>query len=274
VVFVLNVLAFMLIGLQLKGIGSGLNTAEWLDYIVVGISVCGAAIFSRIVWVTGVAAVSAWWCSACRFGDSRPTDAVALNPRAAALVGWCGMRGIVTLAAALALPTGEGGAAPFPYRDLIIFAAFATVLGTLIVQGLTLRPLMMRLKLQDDGSVEREVLFARAAALQAALSATDGAPANEAVEILRSRYSLRLRRANAELEELNKSGWISRRPNNGSSSLQSAADANLIRTAIRAEREHLSALRSVGAIGDAAFQRIEQELDWRELDLQQFFEEE
>jgi monovalent cation/hydrogen antiporter len=175
----------------------------------------------------------------------------------------------VTLAGALALPNGAGGTAPFPYRDLIVFAAFAAVLGTLVVQGLTLRPLMVRLKLKDDGSVEREVRFARAAGLRAALSATVGSPATDVAELLRHRYTVHLRRANAELDEMeggDGSGEIA------GSARQGSADADLIRTAIRAEREQLSALRTEGSIGDAAFQRIEQELDLRELDLQQLFE--
>jgi CPA1 family monovalent cation:H+ antiporter len=73
---------------------------------------------------------------------------VALSRRGAAVVGWCGMRGTVTLAAALALPTG------FPFRDLILTTAFGVTLGTLVLQGLTLRPLMLRLRLEDDGGVE------------------------------------------------------------------------------------------------------------------------
>jgi NhaP-type Na+/H+ or K+/H+ antiporter len=71
------------------------------------------------------------------------------------------MRGTVTLAAALALPVGGEGGAPFPYRDLILVTAFGVVLGTLVLQGLTLRPLLLRLRLEDDGAVDREVRLAR-----------------------------------------------------------------------------------------------------------------
>ena len=79
------------------------------------------------------------------------------------------MRGTVTLAAALALPDGAGGAAAFPYRGLIVLTAFTVVLGTLVIQGFTLRPLLLLLGLGDDGLVERELRAGRAAMFKAAL---------------------------------------------------------------------------------------------------------
>ena len=84
----------------------------------------------------------------------------------------CGMRGIVTLVAALALPNGQGAA--FPFRDLIVFVAFCVVLGTLVIQGLTLRLLLLRLNLRDDDPVGREVMRGRRVAYQAALVSLDG----------------------------------------------------------------------------------------------------
>ena len=273
-VFVFNVLAFILIGLQLRTITARLNSSTWSYYLKVAICVCAAAILSRILWVTAVAGISAWWCTAGKEQIRHRHDSVALSPRAAVLVGWCGMRGIVTLAAALALPSGSPGAPPFPYRDLILFTAFAAVLGTLILQGLTLRPLMTKLNLKDDGSVEREVRFARVAALQAALSSTSGLPATHTAELLRSRYNLQLRRANAELEAPRGDALDSESQNIPGAFPIVSADVELLRTAIAAEREQLSTLRAQGTIGDAAFQRVEQELDWRELDLRQMFESE
>jgi monovalent cation/hydrogen antiporter len=178
------------------------------------------------------------------------------------------MRGIVTLAAALALPTGENGGTPFPYRDLILFTAFAVVLGTLVLQGATLRPLLTRLRLRDEGTVDREVRLARVETLRAALSATDTAPGSEAAALVRRRYELQLRRAEAELDsERADSG-------SGASGRQKhaeppPADVDAVRAAMSAERQRLSALRAEGTIGDAAFQQVEQELDWAELDAQQ-----
>jgi monovalent cation/hydrogen antiporter len=181
---------------------------------------------------------------------------VALSPRAAAVAAWCGMRGIVTLAAALALPTGEHGGTPFPFRDLILVTAFGVVLGTLVLQGLTLRPLLLRLNLDDDGTVEREVRLARLETLRAAVAATSVHDGTETAALVRHRYEMELRRAEDETPDaVTPDG-----------TLAMDADASVVRIAVEARRNRLVALRANGTIGDAAFQRIEEELDWAELD--------
>jgi CPA1 family monovalent cation:H+ antiporter len=126
---------------------------------------------------------------------------------------------------------------------------------------MTLRPLISVLQLEDDGSVEREVRLARVETLRAALSATTEVPGDEMSELLRRRYELSLRRAEADLNV--PSGAIA------SDGRVLNVDTALARTATSAERQRLLALRADGTIGDAAFQRLEQELDWEELNLQQ-----
>jgi Na+/H+ antiporter len=253
-VFVLNVLAFILVGFQLRSIVERMGRAEWVEYAWVAGAVCVATILARIAWVTLAAKVSRWWCRSHDDADGL-AEGVALSPRAAAVVGWCGMRGTVTLAAALALPTN------FPFRDLILFTSFAVVLGTLVVQGMTLRPLMNWLQLKDDGEVEREVRLARVETLRAALSACTECSGAETAELVRRRYELLLRRAEAELE--------SGRPVEDGADAAVLADAEAVRAATAGKRQRLAALRADGTIGDAAFQLVEQELDWEELDLQQ-----
>jgi len=243
-VFVLNVLAFILVGFQLKSIAIRVDQATGVRYAAIAAAVSVVVILARIVWVTGAAAFSRWRCRPRADGAPGPRDAVALTGRGAAVVGWCGMRGIVTLAAALALPTN------FPFRDLILTTAFGVVLGTLVLQGLTLRPLMMRLRLEDDGTVDREVRLARVETLRAALAAAATCPGAETADLVRHRYELQLRRAEGQ------------RPDDGAN----ANDAVVVRTATEAQRRRLVALRSDGTIGDAAFQRLEEELDWAELD--------
>jgi CPA1 family monovalent cation:H+ antiporter len=261
-VFVLNVLAFILVGFQLKGILSRLDRPTLIEYAIVGAAACAAAIVARIAWVSGAAVVSRWFCRPKPDGSPGPRDVVALSNRAAAVVGWCGMRGIVTLAAALALPTGGDGPA-FPYRDLILFSAFLVVLGTLVLQGVTLRPLLNFLQLKDDGTVEREVLLGRVERLRAALAATvqDG---EELSGILRTRYEFMLRRAEAELAD---SATAHPAPSNGEQLAKEGED--IVRNALNAERQRLLALRADGTIGDTAFQQLEQELDLEELYLEQ-----
>jgi monovalent cation/hydrogen antiporter len=259
-VFVLNVLAFILVGFQLKAILGRIDAPTLVAYAKVAAAVCAATILARIAWVSGAAAVSRWRCRPTPDGGEARRDAVGLSRPAAAVVGWCGMRGIVTLATALALPAGAEGAA-FPHRDLILFTAFSVVLGTLVVQGMTLRPLLNLLQLRDDGSVEREVRLARVETLRAALSATTEVPGDDLAGMLRRRYEVLLRRAEADLAGATAG-------QDGDARAFAVAPA-IARTAASAERRRLVALRADGTIGDAAFQRLEQELDWEELDLQQ-----
>jgi len=242
VVFVLNVLAFILIGLQLKPILQRLSSADLTRYAVAAGAICGTVIVVRIFWVTMYTAVARW-------GGAR------ISRRAATIVAWCGMRGIVTLAAALALPAGGSGDPPFPFRDFILFTAFCVVLGTLVVQGLTLRPLMQSLGLHDDGSVNREVRLARAATTRAGIAALVAARSEgEALEFLRRKYEARLRRAETqegEPEPADSDGW--------------RAFHNAQRQAQVEERRALSDLRARGVIGDDAFHQLEEELDWAEV---------
>jgi len=228
-VFVLNVLAFILVGLQLRQI---VERTTWTEYVGVAAAVCVAVILARMLWVSAAAAVS---------------RTVELSGRAAWVVGWCGMRGTVTLAAALALPRD------FPYRDLIFFTSFAVVLVTLVVQGMTLRPLLKWLAIRDDDTIEREVHLARVETLRAALEATKACGVSETAELLRRRYEWRLRRAETHSGEHDHDSELK--------------DAEVVRVAAAAERRRLIELRDNGTIGDTAFQRIEQELDMREIEL-------
>jgi monovalent cation/hydrogen antiporter len=271
-VFVLNVLAFVLVGLQLRPIAERATGGIGLRYVAVAVSVCVAVVVTRIVWVAVAAAVGRWRCS-LRLEPLPPDhDPVALTPRGAAVLGWCGMRGTVTIAAALALPTTLAGGAPFPHRDLIVVCAFGVVLGTLVVQGLTLRPLLLRMDLQDDGTVEREVRLARVETLRSAVDATATLARAETAALVRHRYELELRRAESAFaadnlvpaggEQGPAAGAHSENPAEGSED----PDAADVRAVTDARRRRLMELRADGTIGDSAFQRIEEELDWAELD--------
>ena len=264
-VFVLNVLAFILVGFQLKSISARLDLSTAARLAGFATVVCLATILARIAWVTGAAAFSRWRCRPREDGAPGPRDVVALSGRGAAVVGWCGMRGTVTLAAALALPTA------FPFRDLILTTAFGVTLGTLVVQGLTLRPLLIRLRLEDDGEVEREVRLARVETLRAALSATEQCPGAESTELVRHRFALQLRRAEAVFAfDGREPGGRSPADTNGSTAGDDGGlpwddDAAVVRAAMQAQRRRLVALRSNGTIGDEAFAVIQEELDWTEL---------
>ena len=160
------------------------------------------------------------------------------------------MRGIVTLAAALALPDGSGGTMAFPYRDLIVLTAFTVVLGTLVIQGLTLRPLLMILKLEDDDSIDGETRAGREEMVRAAFESVEAADTDIAA-MLRGEYADLLRRVDG-------TGTLSAEAQ--------GAEVELRNRAREAARERLSELRIRGTIGNAAFQALEQELDMLELE--------
>ena len=151
VVFMLNVLAFMLIGMQLRPIWSRLDAVVRWQYCEVAACVLAAVILARVVWV---AIYGTTMRTLVTRGISHPQMAVP-TVAGGIVMSWCGMRGIVTLASAFALPED------FPYRDLILLTAFAVVLGSLVIQGLTLRPLISALYLKADNVVAREVARAR-----------------------------------------------------------------------------------------------------------------
>src|SRR5256885_3160301 len=150
-VFVLNVLAFILVGLQLRPILQRLDRPQLLDYLATAAAVCAVVIVVRMVWALAYALAERW----PRRHPAHPRLAQRDSLRSAIAIGWSGMRGIVTLAAGLALP------AAFPGRDRVLFTAFCVVLVTLVLQGGTLAPLMRLLRLEDDGAIENEIRRAR-----------------------------------------------------------------------------------------------------------------
>ncbi len=243
VVFVLNVLAFVLIGLQLRVIAMRVQPQEWPLFVSTAVAVCGTVIVVRIAWVLLHGLGARWWSR--RPNDPRP------SVRSGILVSWSGMRGIVTLATALALPGAATGSA-FPHRDLVVFCAFAVVLFTLIAQGSTLRPLMRWLDLKDDGSVERETMLARAETARAAITMLRER-SNEPIAMALSReYEARLLAGERGLPV-------------ETTSESAGALAELQRAAVDAQRARLIDLRARDVIGDDAFHLLEEEIDLLEL---------
>lgn len=236
-VFVLNVLAFVLMGLQARSIVGRLAEQGQSEPFVFALAVLAIVIVSRLVWVLGCGAILR---ALARLGDEdRRKDAPTF--RGGVLIGWCGMRGLVTLAAAFALP------ADFPGRDPIVLAAFTVVLGTLVLQGVSLKPLLSVLNLKPDQTVDREVAQARVAIMQAALDVLSG-KTSSAAGAVREQYAAQ--RAIAENPE----------------DAQAATEYDRLRLyAIKSQRDALERLRIDGTIGDEAYHRLEEEIDWSEL---------
>jgi CPA1 family monovalent cation:H+ antiporter len=241
VVFVLNVLAFVFIGLQIRPILASLEPAARGRYFAVAAAVLLTVIVVRIAWHMSFNAVIRWRDRRHGFHPPRPM----LRPTVGSglIISWAGMRGIVTLAAALALP------AAFPFRDLIVLTAFSVVLGTLTLQGLTLKPLLRGLNLRDDDPVGHEVGAARETALRAALARFehDRSPVAEAVRL---EFTAHLGAVDAGPED---------------SGARRFAHSDIHHRALQAARQAILAMRASDEIGDDAFHQLEEELDWIEM---------
>jgi Na+/H+ antiporter len=254
VVFTLTGLVFILIGLQLPTILDSLSAsrtfgelASWA--VVVSVTV----IVVRLGWVFPATYLPRLVSPALRARDPSPP------PRSVLVLGWAGMRGVVSLAAALALPLTVRSGAPFPGRDLVIFLTFAVILATLVGQGLTLPWLIRRLGVGDDGTAQHEELHAREAAVNAALARLDELAVEwpghmEMIDHLRERHE----HATAHLEHDHEAGEVPL-------DQEAVEHAAIQRAVIDAQRLAVIDLRDRGVISDEALRRVERSLDLEEL---------
>jgi Na+/H+ antiporter len=240
-VFMLNILAFIFIGLQIRPILEALDPAMRNRYLIVAGAVLLTVILVRILWHMSFNAVIRWRDR--RYGFNPPRPMLRPTVGSGIVIAWSGMRGIVTLAAALALP------GHFPFRDLIVLTAFSVVLGTLAIQGMTLGPLLNWLDLRDDDPVGKELRAARERALRAARAVLDR-DRSPAAEAIRRELVAHLASTESAPE---------------ATSTSKSAYTELQRRAVHAARQAVIAMRDKDEIGDDAFHQIEEELDWLEM---------
>lgn len=241
IVFALNILAFIFIGLQIRPILETLEAADRMRYFAVSVAVLLTVIVVRLAWHMSFNAVVRWRDR--RFGFHPPRPMLRPTVGSGLIISWAGMRGIVSLAAAMALPSA------FPYRDLIVLTAFSVVLGTLVIQGLTLKPLLRALDLHDDDPVGRELRAARERALRAGL-ATFAHDRSPIAEIVRQEFTAHLAHEGPD-------------PDGGEGTRSTHSEIH--RGALQAARQAVLAMRVNHEIGDDAFHLIEEELDWLEM---------
>ena len=239
VAFVLNALVFALVGLQLSSILDRLKGPSAGQLIWWAVLVTGTVILTRVVWLP----IFAWRNRHKPFTHTF-------------LISWAGMRGAVSLAAALALPLATDAGAPFPHRDLIIFLTFCVILGTLVLQGLTLPAVIRVLGIERDTSEEAEDAQARIRAAEAALARLDELEGedwvrDETAERMRGLYKFRVNRFSSRFDD----------GADGAIEEQSQAYQRLRRELLDAERDAITQLGRTGAVSGDVVTRVRRDLD-------------
>ncbi|MEO8289802.1 MAG: Na+/H+ antiporter [Gaiellaceae bacterium] len=249
--FVLNALLFALIGLQLPVILDTLSGRPTTTLIGYAAAVTAAVIAARVLWVVPGTYLTAWYRR-----RRRPTP----NPgKASILLSWSGMRGAVSLAAALALPITTDAGDSFPNRSLIIFLTFGVIFGTLVLQGLTLPAVVKALGLEDEGRAEKEETKARLYAAEAALArleelADEDWVRDDTLERLRGLFGFRRERFRSRFDP----------ESDGVVEGRSADFQRLMRELLDAERNAVFELRRNRRIDDAVMRRVVRDLDLEE----------
>src|SRR5574341_680997 len=248
-IFLLNGFIFILIGLQLGALRDAVPSGQFGSLLITGALVSATAIVVRLGWVPLAAVLPRLVSPSLRARDPMPPWSYIF------LIGWTGMRGIVTLAAALALPVMTASGAPFPFRAEIILLSFTVILATLVLQGLSLTPLIRALHLEEDRGLEQEEMLARERAAAAALGRLDNLAGEkwltaDHVDRLRVHYGRQLQR------------FARSSPVDADCSLEAAETFRRLRhETLTAERLALIDLRNNGTISDEVLHRLEHELD-------------
>lgn len=251
--FIINSILFVLVGLQVRTIVHDLSGYSMPTLVGWALAISGVVVMTRILWFFTTP-------YAVRLVDRRRSQRERRIPAGQRfLIGWSGMRGAVSLAAALALPLTVVGGAPFPDRDLILFLTFAVIFVTLVVQGLSLPALIGRLRITDGGEAEHEELRARLAATKAALAQIEALSAqdwtrDDTMERMRAAYEYRKRRLAARAGKIEDDGYEDR----------SLAYQQAVQIVLGAQRDALVALRGDGTISNETMNRIVRELDLEE----------
>jgi CPA1 family monovalent cation:H+ antiporter len=248
--FILNALLFVLVGLQLPAIVDALGNRSWAALIGDAALVSGAVVLTRVIWMYPATYAPRLLFPSIRERDPYPPW------QAPTLLAWAGMRGSVSLAAALAIPLMTDAGSPFPGRDLIVFLTFSVILVTLVGQGLTLPIVIRWLGLEDDGVLDREEAKARIHAADAALARLEELKdedwvRDDTAERLRGLYGFRKRRFAARFDE----------GDDGAIEQRSLSYQRLLRELLAAERQSVFDLRRDGKISDETMRRVERDLD-------------
>jgi monovalent cation/hydrogen antiporter len=251
--FLINAVLFVLVGLELRAVVDSLGGYSVGDLAGYALATCGVVVGTRIAWAMTVPYI-------IRALDRRESQRARRTTAASRLViAWSGMRGAVSLAAALAIPLTIDSGGSFPNRDLIIFLTFSVIFFTLVVQGLTLPALIRALGVTSDGSEETEEIHARLVASKAAIARLDELEEeewtrNETIERMRALYEYRIRRFAARAGKIEDDGYEDR----------SLAYQQTVQIVLAAQREALIQMRSDGDLSNEVMNRVIREFDLEE----------
>ena len=253
IAFLLNGFIFIMIGLQLPGILRSLSREPLARLTIYGLLISATVVLVRIAWVFPATYLPRWLSPKLRARDPVPPW------QHIALVAWAGMRGVVSLAAAFALPLVLVGGQPFPGRSYILFLTFCVILTTLVFQGLTLPLLIRKLGIEDDGVIDSEERRAR---LQANEAAVDFIEQKALEEQLHEEIMVRVRAEYCDrIAQLNACAQESANP---SGEIATPIYQRLQHGALQIERRTIIALRNSQQINDEALRRIQRDLDLAE----------
>jgi monovalent cation/hydrogen antiporter len=251
--FLINAVLFVLVGLQLRSVVDGLGGRSAATLAGYALAVSAVVIVIRLVWLFTTPYV-------IRALDRRESQrARRVGARARLVVAWSGMRGAVSLAAALALPLETDAGTPFPERDLLIFLTFAVIFSTLVLQGLSLPVLIRRMGIAHDEIEDTEELRARLTATKAALAQIDALAGedwtrDDSVDRMRRFYEYRKRRLAARAGKIEDDGYEDR----------SLAYQQMVQSVLAAQRDALVGLRNDRVISNQVMNRVLRELDLEE----------
>jgi Na+/H+ antiporter len=248
--FLLNALLFGLVGLQLRPILDSLQGRSAGSLIAAGAVVSAAVIITRLVWIFPATYLPRRLWRRIRERDPYPPWQ---HPT---LLGWAGLRGAVSLAAALALPLTVDSGERFPDRSYVIYLAFCVILATLVLQGLSLPAVIRVLRLEDDGVSAKEETKARILAAEAALGrleelAGEDWVRDDTAERMRGAYRFRASRFAARFDD----------EDDGMLEERSQSYQRLRRELLDAERQAVQELRRQGRINDDVMNRVQRDLD-------------
>jgi CPA1 family monovalent cation:H+ antiporter len=253
VLFIINGLVFTLIGLQMPAVMKGLDNYSWLQLAFYGGTITLVVIAVRFIWMFPAAYIPRKLFPSIARKDPMPSFGVLIA------LSWTGMRGIVSLAAALSIPLTLPSGEEFPFRNLLIFLTYVVILATLLIPATTLPALMRWLGIQDDGENQRDETIARLALFKAGLHELDilkrtSSIPEELIESIATRYERRVATLESNLQPAAFSPLFD----------DDQVQRHLMKKLLDGERQELMKLRQTAAIHDEVFFLLSRELDIEE----------